>query len=88
MDVVEIYVDALRSVVTDDISQVFTQKINDLRNDPNFDIEAISQLPPVSMEMFEGHPDPLGAFREAVIHADTVAYLITILEALICSFIK
>jgi hypothetical protein len=40
------------------------------------------------MEMFEGHPDPLGAFREAVIHADTIAYLITILEALICSFTK
>ena len=88
MEVVEALLNHFKRHVTNDTYQVLSQKINDLRNAPNFDINADSQLPPVSMEMFEGHPDPQAAFREAVLRGDTIVYLVSILEALICTLAK
>jgi hypothetical protein len=82
LEIVGIYISMLKSRVTEETSKVFCEKFNQLRNTPSFNINADSQLPPVNMEMFDGHPDPQAAFREAVLHADTVGYLITLIEAL------
>ena len=52
LDVVRVYITMLKSLVTEETSKVVCEKFNQLRNAPNFDINADSQLPPLSMEMF------------------------------------
>ena len=85
MEMVRVHVDIVKRIATEETSQVFCQKLHDLCSAINFDINADSDLPPVKLDMFEGHPDPQAAFRGAVHLADTISNLIDLVVALACA---